>query len=693
MPLIVENGLTLLVDPDHPVTTGNTILTIDDAGHYQLYKHSPALIPLLPATINPLKKCLVLAENSNYSKTEPGLIATLSSVPYKDFKTGEVIPCDVILPQGMTKDDSGKIISIVYYKWKFEGSGIWSPTKQSLAQVITNTVLNEDLLSELFDTDTPYVKEIKSDTNIIFYDQIYGPSHKSWSNGARTYQIGRYICYESKMQPDNWSLGQQTNRENLKKFNFLKITHDMKKKMDNVSLNNDRDATDKLAGVSKMYIKEGEKHIALYCTIEDCSEYNGYFMQPVPSSSRERKYQIFVPLTYKQARSIGDDCKKSRLKKIPIHKFKRRLYTFSRQNKIDPIKLRRVVVPNSDGSTNHYIISVVKDIDEVSCDPNVYEFSKSNKGRQPIYAENLSSNKRDYHIRGFVVGRCYAALFVKMLTLALFTLIGKVFKNSCSRKLTRHFGTMDIIGTRHSKQSSRTMSQPNQNRHNYFSRTKMNTSLLIFVISLINNLRDQAHQMHMSCGSVLESLVEKAVKSRENRNAEHPSHGIVTKYFSNTNHKDKDWFVLSAFSRLLGYVKSTGNDVLCQYLKRYQYIFPDLWKDKLIPQCTTCCCTLMGKSKGWNMLQYFLFLDLGLAYDQSSDMYSSSVPQLAWTFYGALFGHLTSRPTYVSSDGKWVTTIPPSTWFGLFAWGKYKSPRRSNRLKAQKKKKRKASQL
>ena len=47
MPLIVENGLPLLIDPEHPITTGNTILTINEHGHHQLYKHTPALIPLL----------------------------------------------------------------------------------------------------------------------------------------------------------------------------------------------------------------------------------------------------------------------------------------------------------------------------------------------------------------------------------------------------------------------------------------------------------------------------------------------------------------------------------------------------------------------------------------------------------------------------------------------------------------------
>ena len=93
----------------------------------------------------------------------------------------------------------------------------------------------------------------------------------------------------------------------------------------------------------------------------------------------------------------------------------------------------------------------------------------------------------------------------------------------------------------------------------------------------------------------------------------------------------------------------------------------------------TCCWVNMHGSTEWTHIQYFLILDILIAYDLSSDIFQNKRTQLASPFYGGLLHHLTSCSLWVSSDQKLVTTVCPNDGGGLFAWGDYKSKKPNNR--------------
>lgn len=153
---------------------------------------------------------------------------------------------------------------------------------------------------------------------------------------------------------------------------------------------------------------------------------------------------------------------------------------------------------------------------------------------------------------------------------------------------------------------------------------------------------------------------------------------IITRFFANTYHRDKDYLRKQYFVLLKKfYEESRKKGADCPhyhmrvYLEKFQRIYSRFWNKGRLPYMTTCCWTLMSTNEQWKLMNYFVLLDVDLAFDLSSDIFTDKVNQVTGSFYGALFGHLTSRSLYISNDGKRVTTIPPEPTYGLFAWGEY----------------------
>ena len=133
-------------------------------------------------------------------------------------------------------------------------------------------------------------------------------------------------------------------------------------------------------------------------------------------------------------------------------------------------------------------------------------------------------------------------------------------------------------------------------------------------------------------------------------------------------HKDSDWDNRH-FNELVTFCNE--HSFLKNYLNRYKLHFPDEFSKGRVPRSTCCTWAYESIEDTWTHLQYFVLADVGLAFDLSSDMFDSGIDQLTGTFYGGLFGHLTSKSLWVSTDGEMVSTIPPIKGFTLFAWGWY----------------------
>ena len=200
-------------------------------------------------------------------------------------------------------------------------------------------------------------------------------------------------------------------------------------------------------------------------------------------------------------------------------------------------------------------------------------------------------------------------------------------------------------------------------------------SFMPLIVGTINWLSDIAGKMHMTSGAIMNSIAEKVRQSVNditgNTKLEHWT--IMTNNFANTYHVDSNDVVTKYFDFIWAYLMNCGNQIIIEYFLRFQILFPELFRQKKWPVSTTCCWVPMSKNSDWIHVEYFVFLDLLLALDLSSDMFTNRAKQLGCTFLGGAFGHLTTRSLYVHRNGRNVSTIPPPLCNGNAAWGEYTS--------------------
>ena len=274
---------------------------------------------------------------------------------------------------------------------------------------------------------------------------------------------------------------------------------------------------------------------------------------------------------------------------------------------------------------------------------------------------------------GIVFGFFYPSMYEPVLEGPVLHLLNKCFhgrglrRNKCS-----HFGSFFIIGTRHSKQCNQTMGQTNPLLHDYSDAAHTNLSLLPLVKSTLNLLSYQVQRLRMSCGESLTAVYAKALSDlpEDKRYNINKTWSIITRDFSNCSHTDND-FVRGYYTDVEHFVKNSTHPRLIEYFDRFRVVFPTLLKKNLFPCPTTCCWVNMNRVPEWTHIQYFLVVEILLAYDLSSDIFQNKETQLAATFYGGLLNHLTSRPIWISKDQNIITSVCPSEGGGLFAWGEY----------------------
>ena len=133
----------------------------------------------------------------------------------------------------------------------------------------------------------------------------------------------------------------------------------------------------------------------------------------------------------------------------------------------------------------------------------------------------------------------------------------------------------------------------------------------------------------------MESLLHKSIADEPDdvRAKEKRSWTVITHSFSNCNHNDND-FICEHISKTWKFIMSSKYHILIDYFQRYTEVFANFFKKRLLPLSNTCCWIHTEFSDEWTHIQYFLLLELMLAYDLSSDMFTTNNTQLAATFYG-----------------------------------------------------------
>ena len=305
--------------------------------------------------------------------------------------------------------------------------------------------------------------------------------------------------------------------------------------------------------------------------------------------------------------------------------------------------------------------------------PTNHDIKQETKG---VWSEVIPNNVPDYKVPGLVVFRCFAWMFVKFLTTPMFLLLEKVFfRKGLRRRLCTHEGSFYMVGPKQTNMASGSMCRPANEgtEHDYWDKNSMNTTLLLFAMPIINMLGEQASQQQNACGEILLNLLRVSLGSVGILMATINIciYNILTYCFFNTYHKDSDSMHRTNSNSIIELILNSKLPPLLQWLGNFQRLFGT---NKRLPMPTTCCWSLVENSQQWTHKQYFILMDLMMAFDVSSDVFEAlgddvNLGQGGATFYGPLLDHCTSSPLWISKDGETCTVICPGNCYN-FAWDK-----------------------
>ena len=296
------------------------------------------------------------------------------------------------------------------------------------------------------------------------------------------------------------------------------------------------------------------------------------------------------------------------------------------------------------------------------------------------WIEHKRQNCRDYDIPGVTVFRGYTWMFRPILAVLYFSVLKTVlFTTGLVRKMCTHIGSFYMIGKRQTCMASSSMMSPAREgtESHYYNPKIMNTTLLPLFMGIINFLGEEALQHQQSCGIILLSLLRVSLTNIDDSSvgiftAAICIFNLITYNFANSNHRDSDKMHQDCSNAVKNLITQSGLPKLLRWLDSFHKIFG--YKERL-PLPTTCCWALMNLSEEWNHVQYFILLDMHLAFDISSDVMvdigqNDDLGQVGATFYGPLIDHCTSAPLWVSKDGSRVTIVCPTDECFNAAWGR-----------------------
>jgi hypothetical protein len=267
----------------------------------------------------------------------------------------------------------------------------------------------------------------------------------------------------------------------------------------------------------------------------------------------------------------------------------------------------------------------------------------------------------------------WITVFFKLIKLVYFSkgLVRKMCKTGG--------GSFNMAGRAQTNQASSSMfweAKDGSNRHYYDAKTT-NTTFLFFLMPFIQALGKEAVEHQQSSGEFLLPLLRKTLQAIGSPIlvCQICIYNIITYNFFNTPHRDNDSMSADGSKAVKKYIVNSAFKSLQEWLKRFERIFGDKMK---LPMPTTCCWSLVKKSNDWRHLQYFIILDLLLAFDLSSDVMinngrDGALGQVGATFYGPLIEHCTSAPLWVNKEGLVTIVCPDDECFNV-AWGRGGGP-------------------
>ena len=272
-------------------------------------------------------------------------------------------------------------------------------------------------------------------------------------------------------------------------------------------------------------------------------------------------------------------------------------------------------------------------------------------------------------------------MFTTFLAGVYFSILKKVFfKEGLVRKMCVNIGSFYMEGPRQTCQASSSMIAPASEgkEFHYYNPSTTNTALLLLVKGIVNFMGEEALQHQQSSGEILLSLLRVALK---NAGSSITTSGIciynlITYNFANTPHKDSDKMQDECSDAVKDLIRESGLRKLTRWLSSFHRLFGE---NENLPMPTTCCWSLMNQSDEWDHLQFFVLLDMHIAFDVSSDVMvdigqNGNLGQAGATFYGPLIEHCTSASLWISKDGSRVTILPPTDDCFNAAWGKAGGP-------------------
>ena len=166
-------------------------MTILDDGTSFLYKYPPGSL-LSPSSSN-LKFPITMMENTNSSRTEAGLIATICSDDPSKVVCGN-INHEIILCQGVVFQQDLQYIVLVYHKWR---KGHKEPI---LYELLLSSVPNTSMLAHLFEPEPLTMRLSTGSKYAMYFNQIAGPKLHSFASSIRlSWHKSGEMIYESSV--------------------------------------------------------------------------------------------------------------------------------------------------------------------------------------------------------------------------------------------------------------------------------------------------------------------------------------------------------------------------------------------------------------------------------------------------------------------------------------------------------------
>jgi len=212
-----------------------------------------------------------MMENTNSSRTEAGLIATICSDDPSKVVCGN-INHEIILCQGVVFQQDLQYIVLVYHKWR---KGHEEPI---LYELLLSSVPNASVIARLFEPEPLTMRLSTGSKYAMYFNQITGPKHHSFASSIRLslHKSGETI-YESSLFQDRWSRNSYYDQTLKTKFKFFRFDQNTCY-APHVRVKKQNTRAGSFADIVKSVEHKSFSVLALYCVKVNFGNIDGMFL-------------------------------------------------------------------------------------------------------------------------------------------------------------------------------------------------------------------------------------------------------------------------------------------------------------------------------------------------------------------------------------------------------------------------------